>query len=157
MRAGPVKTLTLLLTGALCALPILADDEKVDLPEAPGKAITEKMCGKCHGLQVVVSKTHSEDGWAAVVVNMAQRGMQATEDEMYEVVQYLTNNIKAPKINVNKASPKILEFGLDLTPKEAQAIIAARAQGAFKSIDDLKRVAGVDGDKIDAKKNRIVF
>ena len=115
------------------------------------------MCGKCHALQLAVSRTHTEDGWAAVVVSMAQRGMQATEDEMADVIQYLAANIKAPKINVNKASARIIEVGLDLSPKEAQAIVAARAQVVFKSLDDLKKVAGVDPDKIDAKKNRIVF
>ena len=62
------------------------------------------------------------------------------------------------KINVNKASADDLKSGLDLSPKEAQSIVAYREHnGLFKTIDDLKKVPDLDGSKIDAKKERLSF
>ena len=108
----------------------------------------------------MLGRTLSEEGWSAVVVNMAQRGVQGTEDEFYEVVQYLTKYMKgtAPaKINVNKANAMSLEIGLKLTSKEVSAILDAREKAVFKTIEDLKKVAGLDAGKIEAKKDRIMF
>ena len=62
----------------------------------------------------------------AIVTDMAQRGMEGTEDEMYEVVQYLTKYIRAgqaqPKVNVNKATVKEIVTGLAISAKDADAI-----------------------------------
>ena len=142
---------------ALSALPVILAAQ--ELPEGKGKATTQRLCGKCHGAQIVLGKPHSEEGWAAIVENMVQRGMQANEEELYDVIEYLAKNIKAApiRINVNKASAKELEKGLELTPKEAEAIVQAREKGDFKTLEDLKKVPGVDAAKIDAKKMRVVF
>ena len=145
----------------LAASAIAVADDKPQLPEAPGKATVLKVCSSCHGSEIVLGKAHSEDGWSAIVIDMVQRGAQGTDDEFDEVVRYLTKNIKSsqtlPKININKASAKAIVGGLGLTEKEAQTIVDARAKAAFKSIDDLKRVAGVDASKIESKKDKLAF
>ena len=47
---------------------------------------------------------------------------------------------------------------LGLTEAEAQAIVAHRtAQGAFKTFDDVTKVAGVDKKKLELVKTRITF
>jgi competence protein ComEA len=64
----------------------------------------------------------------------------------------------APKVNVNHEAAKGLQDQLALTDKEAQAIVDYRGKnGDFKTLDDLKKVPGLDGAKIDAKKDRIAF
>jgi competence protein ComEA len=142
----------------LLLLPALFGQDKPQLPDAPGKEVTQRLCSKCHGVQLMLGKPHSEEGWGAIVADMVQRGAEGTDDELYEVVQYLTKNIKAlPKINVNKADAKTLETGLSLSAKEAEALIAAREKSEFKSIDDLKKVAGIDPAKIEAKKGLLTF
>jgi len=51
-----------------------------------------------------------------------------------------------------------MESRLSLKRSQAAAIIAYRTKnGKFKSIEDLKKVPGVDAAKIEAKKDRIVF
>lgn len=143
----------------MLAAAVSAQD-KPQLPDAPGKAAVVKLCSNCHGAQIVLGKPHSEDGWTAIVADMAQRGMEGTEDEMYDVIQYLTRNIKAlpaVKVNVNKASAKELETGLEISAKDAEALVAARAKAAFQSIDDVKKVAGIDAARIEAKKSRLIF
>jgi len=93
---------------------------------------------------------------------MIQRGATGTEDEFYEVVDYLAANFSKTspvvKINVNKATPKDLENALRIPAKQAAAIVHRREEkGDFKSIEDLEKVPGVDASKIEANKNRLAF
>jgi len=47
---------------------------------------------------------------------------------------------------------------LALTPEEATAIVSYREKnGDYKTIDDLKKVAGIDSKKIEAKKDLLQF
>ena len=152
----------LIRSGALFAfllgsLSLLAQD-KPQLPDAPGKETVKKLCGNCHGAEIVLGKPHSEDGWGAIVADMVQRGAKGTDDEFYEVIEYLTKNIKAlPKVNVNKAGWQALAALLDVPEKDAQALVTAREKEPFKSVDDLKKVPGIAAAKVDAQKNRIEF
>jgi competence protein ComEA len=162
MQLRFAKSIALCVT--LLSLPVQpaflrAQDEKPQLPEGPGKATALRLCSTCHGAQVVLGKPHSEDGWGAIVADMVQRGAPGTDDELYEVVQYLTKYIKAGPvmINVNKATAKQLETGLKITAKEAEAIVQTREKGAFKSVEDVKKVPGIDASKIEAKKNLLMF
>jgi competence protein ComEA len=143
------------------SLAVAAPDDKAQLPDAPGKATVMKVCNTCHGAEVVLGHPHSEEGWNAVIIDMAQRGAEATEPEFDEIVQYLTKNIKAgqaqAKLNINKATVKAIEVGLGLTTKEAEAIVAAREKSPFKSVDDVKKVPGIDAAKIEAKKDKLAF
>lgn len=148
----------LAVAGLVFPMVLAAADDKPQLPDAPGKEVTQRLCSKCHGVQIVLGKPHSEEGWGAIVADMVQRGAEGSEDDLYQVVQYLTKNIKAPaKVNVNKATAEVLESGLGLTAKEAEALVAAREKSEFKSVDDLKKVAGVDPAKIEAKKAILAF
>lgn len=142
------------------ALSAFAAEDKPQLPDAPGKATVMKVCGNCHGAEIVLGRANSEDGWSAIIIDMVQRGAEGTDDEFDEVVRYLTKNIKdaAPvKVAINKADAKAIETALGVTAKEAQAIVDARGKSPFKSIDDLKKVHGVDAAKIEAKKGKLSF
>ena len=149
---------SLLFFAALsCAL---AAEDKPQLPDAPGKATVLKVCGNCHGAEIVLGRPNSEEGWNAVIIDMVQRGAEGTDEEYDEVVRYLTKNIKAldtTKTNVNKATAKTLETALGLTAREAQSLVEARGNAAFKSIADIKKVPSIDAAKIEAKKDRISF
>ena len=137
---------------------MLSAQDKPQLPDAPGKAVTQKVCSSCHGAELMLGKPHSEDGWGAVVADMIQRGAKGSDDEFYEVIQYLTQNIKAlPKLKVNKATAQELSRVLAISEEQADAIVQARAKAEFKNIEDLKKVAGLDAKKIDAQKNRLEF
>jgi competence protein ComEA len=127
------------------------------LPEGPGKAITDKVCNSCHGPENYIAKRLNKDGWEEVIQQMVSQGAQASDAEFDSIVEYLTRNF-GPKVNVNKAPPKEIETSLELTSEEAGAIVTYREKnGAFKTVEDLKRVPGVDAKKIDARKDRIDF
>lgn len=143
---------------ASCVAALAADKPK--LPDGPGKETMQRICGSCHGAEIVLGKKLSRDGWSQIVMTMIQRGAQGTDDEFADIVDYLTNtvSVETAKINVNKATAKQLQTGLDISDKDADAILHYReANGDFKSIDDLKKVPGLDAAKIDAKKNKLAF
>jgi competence protein ComEA len=130
------------------------------VPDGPGKATMERVCGSCHGAEIVLGKKLTRDGWSQIVMTMIQRGAQGTDDEFADIVDYLTNTVSADaaKINVNKATAKQLQTGLEISDKDADAILHYReANGDFKSVDDLKKVPGVDAAKIEAKKGKLSF
>ena len=153
----------------LCGLTFFADqtwatrltNQGRSLPEGPGKEETQRLCAQCHELDKSFSLSQDRVGWQRTIEKMVAFGMKGTEQEAKAVLEYLVKNFPAdelPKINVNKAEAIDLESGLSLKRSQAIAIIRYRDQhGAFKSIEDLKKVPGVDVEKIEAKKERLIF
>ena len=129
------------------------------LPEGKGKDLVEQACGICHGLEVIVSQRATAKGWSSIVDNMVERGATATPEQARAIVDYLARNFPKPAtVNVNKAASKEIETALELTSKEAEAIVRYRQDhGDFKDWDSLVKVADVDPKKLDARKDRIVF
>lgn len=142
-------------------LAISAGASLAQLPDGPGKAETEKICTQCHELERSVSLRQDRDGWQATMNKMVSLGAKGTDQEFQAVVDYLARNYPGdaiPRINVNKARAIELESGLTLKRSEAAAIIDYRTKhGDFKSIEDLKKVPGIDVAKIEAKKDRLTF
>jgi competence protein ComEA len=136
--------------------------QALKLPEGPGKATTQKVCGGCHGAEIVIGRQETQPAWGQIVSEMVDRGATGTDDEFYEVVDYLSKYFSPTspviKINVNKVTAKDLEVALALKPKQAADIVHYREEkGDFKSLDDLKKVPGLDARKLDANKNRLAF
>ncbi len=131
------------------------------LPEGPGREETERLCKGCHELERSFSRRQDRDGWQATLNKMVALGTKGTDQEFALILDYLTKHYPAdevPPVNANTAAAIELESGLSLRRSQAAAIIAYRTKnGKFKSIEDLKKVPGVDADKIEAKKDRIVF
>jgi competence protein ComEA len=92
---------------------------------------------------------------------MVKLGAQGTDEEFDAVLTYLSKNFgrETPgPINMNTADAVDLEAGLLLLRSQAQAVIQYReANGNFKSLDDLRKIPGLDFQKIEAKKARLVF
>lgn len=146
---------------AILCIPAVADDA-TSLPDGPGKETTVKICGKCHGVDVAVSRRADADGWNAIVLQMIKRGAKGTDDQFGEIVDYLAAHFPKsealPRIAVNTASAKDLESSLEVSEQEASAIVRYREEkGRFKTFDDLVKVPGVDASKLKAKKSRIDF
>ena len=131
------------------------------LPDGPGKAETEKICSQCHELERSISLRQDHAGWEATTNKMAGLGAKATDKELQLVVDYLAAHYPAdgvPRVNVNSATSIQLESGLSLKRSEAAAVIEYRTKnGNFKSLEDLKKVPGIDVAKIESKKDRIAF
>jgi len=131
------------------------------LPEGPGRAETEQLCKGCHDTAKSVSVRQDRNGWGATLTKMVGLGLKASNKDLQTILEYLTKNFPAeelPPINVNKARAIQLESRLSLKRSEASAIIRWRkANGGFQSIEDLKKVPGIDFARIEAKKDRLAF
>ena len=131
------------------------------LPEGPGKAATEKLCIQCHDTAKSVSLRQDRNGWGVTMTKMVALGAKFSDHEFSTILEYLTKNFPAdelPPVNVNKARAIQLESRLSLKRSEAAKILRYRKEhGDFESIEDLKKVPGIDVAKIEAKKDRLVF
>jgi competence ComEA-like helix-hairpin-helix protein len=142
------------------------------LPPGKGSDIVQRDCAGCHELKVVTSKRATKEQWAALVDQMVSRGADVPDEDIETVVDYLAKNFGTDKVppahsasghqsqsvNVNKATAVQLADALGLSSKESAAIVSYREQnGAFKEWPDLVKVPGLEMEKIERQKNRIVF
>jgi competence protein ComEA len=131
------------------------------LPPGPGRAATIRVCGKCHSPERAASLHQSGPAWEETIAKMVKLGAQGSDEEFEGILSYLSKNFgpEIPaSININKANAVDLETALLLRRSQAKAVIQYRSQnGDFKSIDDLRKVPGLDFQKIEQKKSRIVF
>jgi competence protein ComEA len=131
------------------------------LPDGPGKTETQKLCSQCHELERSISLRQDRPGWQATINKMVDLGAKASDAEIASVLDYLAAHYPAeevPRINVNQCRAIDLESGLSLRRSQAAAVIEYREKnGPFHSIEDLKKVPGIDVAKVEAKKDRLAF
>ena len=131
------------------------------MPDGPGKQETQRICSQCHELERSISLHQDRDGWKTTMNKMVALGAEGTEQDFQMVFEYLVRNYPAeqvPKVNVNTATAIELESGLTLRRSQAAQLIAYRTRnGNFKSIEDLKKVPGIDPAYLESKKDRIAF
>ena len=70
-------------------LALLARDQ---LPDAPGKAAVEKVCGACHPAEVIIGMRLDRQGWKELVDEMIFKGAVATPRERAQIVAYLAKH-----------------------------------------------------------------
>lgn len=128
-----------------------------ELPEAKGKDLYEKICGACHGTDVVFKTRTTKEKWKDTVDEMASRGAEGTDEQLDTIIDYLAKCF-GPRVNVNKATAKELETQFEITTKEAEAIVQYHQdKGDLKELADLKNVPGLDFTKIEPLRYRITF
>jgi competence protein ComEA len=161
-----IPTLTLVLSTYLTALslglaaqaaPAAGAAQKPDeLPDGPGKDVAMKVCSACHPPTSITERMRTQKEWSTTIDNMASYGATATEAEFDEVLKYAVS--VAGKANVNTAPAAELAPVLDVSPEVAAAVEKYRSEhGTFTSIDDVKKVPGVDAQKLEARKNRLEY
>ena len=64
--------------------------------EVPGEATTTRLCTQCHTLESATAQRHTRDEWNEVIGRMINQGLVASDDELYEVSDYLTENYGPP-------------------------------------------------------------
>ena len=137
---------------SVSAAQVAVDD---GLPAGEGKETVLRVCGDCHGVDLVSSQYRRRGEWSNLVEDMAGRGGNATPDDVQTIINYGFTHFGL--VNVNKAPEADLTKVLQLTPEEAKAVVEFRTKGEFKTVDDLKKVPGLDAAKVDEQKDHIVF
>jgi competence protein ComEA len=130
------------------------------LPDGPGKEETTRVCGTCHPADRAASVRLTRVGWQETIGKMVGLGAKGSDQDLEAVLNYLSTNFKGEgrkPLNLNTATSIDLESIGGFLRKESAAWIAARkAQGPCKSIDDLKKVTGVDFKKVEERRDRLV-
>jgi competence protein ComEA len=144
-----------LMVAAVCMMV------RADIPAGPGKDATVKYCSDCHSIEQAVSLRQGTEEWKATVEKMVGMGAKIPDDSYESILGYLAKHFGADAplpIRVNKASAVDLESLLLIKRSESAAIVRYRTDhGDFKSIEDLRKVPGLDFKKIEAKKDLLVF
>jgi competence protein ComEA len=144
---------------ALSCAPAWGEDE---YPVESAKRLVETTCTMCHELSNLDGKQWTKAQWRDKVGEMLQEQPDVTRPERDAIVYYLAKNFGKPgvkpPVNVNSAPAKDFETELGLSASEAAAIVQHRsANGKFRTLDDVKKLAGVDAAKVETKKDLIEF
>jgi competence protein ComEA len=146
-----------LLVVATALIAAVLPSNAEGLPEGPGKNLVEAVCSECHTTERIAAEQLTKPQWADKVLEMLQEAPDVKQSERDTIVEYLAKNFPA-HTNVNKASAKELQAILEISLESATAVVNYRQQnGGFKTLDDLKKVPGIDAAKLDAKREIIDF
>jgi competence protein ComEA len=125
--------------------------------DADTKKLVERTCSRCHTLVSTYRMRNTRERWAEIVDDMVSRGAEATDDEIEQIIDFLTAHY-GTKVNVNKASAQELSRSLGISIMAAKSIVDYRAKnGAFEKVADLRAVPNVDWKAIESQKDRIEF
>src|SRR5262245_4396399 len=149
-----------MLSATIAARPAMQDpapakSEASRFPPGPGRDALFKVCKECHGPESVLGQLKTRAEWSKTLDEMAANGATGTDEEWTRILEYLDTYYSL--IMVNTATAKELATKLDVPAEVAAAIVSAREKAKIASIDDLKKVPGIDAAKVDARKDRLVF
>lgn len=149
-----MNRLTLIVPFVISSLMPLVNAQ--DLPEGKGKDVVDQICSSCHGPDLITSRRATKDEWNDIVGDMISRGATASNEQVQAIKDYLVKYFG--QVNVNKSPSADIATILDVTPAQADAIVKYRTDhGAFKTIDDLKKVPELASANLDMKKDRLIF
>lgn len=66
---------------------------RCQLPEGKGKDTVVRLCSDCHAARVVTTARKTPDQWLQTVETMADKGINASDDEFGAVVEYLSAHL----------------------------------------------------------------
>src|SRR5215510_16594841 len=78
--------------GLIACLAFAVSVQARSLPQGKGRADFQRICGTCHSLARATSQRLTRGEWTRVVDDMVARGTQGTQDELDNVMTYLTAN-----------------------------------------------------------------
>jgi len=130
--------------------------QKPSAATARAEAMTfNAVCGGCHPT-TLISDVRSESEWRETIDQMVSLGAEATEAQFEQVLRYLLRT--RTRVNVNSASAAEIAAVLEISAPAAESLVKYRTnKGGFKTLDELKRVPGIDAAALETKKDRVVF
>jgi len=138
---------------APCLIAVSASAQSRE--DAVDKAAFQAVCGSCHKTSMI-DGLRTESEWMEVVEQMVKLGAKGTDDQFDRVIRVLLGTYT--KVNVNSATAAEIAPVLDVDEATAQNIVKWREdKGRFATVEQLKHVPGMEGAKLEGRKNRIVF
>lgn len=88
---GHLRAVFLIIGGVL---PLVAEDTKA-FPEGPGKDVFIRVCTRCHEASNSTKLRLTHRQWQGKVYAQADRGAEASGEELDQIVEYLYRNYGA--------------------------------------------------------------
>ncbi len=82
--------------GLLLLVPAQAEDVKA-FPDGPGKEVFVRVCTRCHEASNSTKLRLTKRQWQGKVYAQADRGAEATGEELDQIVDYLSRNFGPDK------------------------------------------------------------
>jgi len=121
-----------------------------------GKDTFQQVCSKCHPAEQAIAKRHSKAGWEHTIDDMIVKGAEATDAQFDAIIAYLAQNYGP--VNVNQASAKELQDSQVFSAQESGSIVQYRRErGKIQDLESLKKVPGIDPNKVEKKSDSIAF
>ena len=76
--------------------PKVDPKDEIPLPEGTGKDTAKKVCGNCHSTNIWVKQRHSAEKWSSIIDNMLSKGMEASDEDIGIVNDYLGTYLLPP-------------------------------------------------------------
>lgn len=93
--------------GLIAFLAFAVSAQAQPLPKGKGRADFQRLCGTCHSLARATSQRLTREEWTRVINDMVARGAQGTQDELDNVMAYLTVNFGKPLAGADGVKPKV--------------------------------------------------
>ena len=90
------KLKRILIIGPIACLTLAIYGQAQSLPEGKGRADFQRICSSCHSVATATSQRMTRAEWTRVVDDMVSRGAQGTQDELNNLMTYLTANFGKP-------------------------------------------------------------
>lgn len=78
---------------------------EIKLPDGPGKDVTVRLCSKCHSTDVWAQQRHTREKWSSIMDNMVSRGLEASDDQLDDINNYLATYFGPPPAKDASAQP----------------------------------------------------
>jgi competence ComEA-like helix-hairpin-helix protein len=149
-----MKSAMLFTVAIVCGL-ILSVDVATGSQAKSGEDLFVDKCSTCHGTERALVAPRTKKGWKGVLADMANLGATLDAGEQEAILGFLTD--RHGLVNVNTATGEEL-VGLGLSKKDADTISTYRAEhGAYADFEALRRVPGLDADRLNAVRARVAF
>ena len=93
--------------GLIAFLAFAVSAQAQPLPKGKGRADFQRLCSTCHSLARATSQRLTREEWTRVINDMVARGAQGTQDELDNVMAYLTVNFGKPLAGADGVKPKV--------------------------------------------------
>jgi competence protein ComEA len=153
------RFLPLVALSALLSSPVFAQK---DFPDGPAREFVNKICLQCHEPAQLLNQKRTESDWRTTIDRMSKKGIPGSAEQYDAITAYMAKNFgkteDSAKVNMNKAKADEIVAAVGLTPEEAQALVAYREKhGDYREWGEMLVVYGVDGRKLEAKKDKMSF
>jgi len=85
--------------------PKVDPKDEIPLPDGDGKDVTKRVCGNCHSTNIWIKQRHTTEKWSSIIDNMVSKGMEASDDDLAIVNDYLGKYLAPPPKDTPPATP----------------------------------------------------